>query len=504
MKIRFRKNTNIRINHLSLSEAPLGVVYTNTLLDVDDTILEGANLKGDNRWWRDHNGWYYWAGETDTVTPEVIENTASPLPTPSVANPLISDPTPLPLDTSPVNRPSVPTPPMPSPDATPQTATLSSSLPTRPPIAAMDLVALPLPDDSFGNESVPEGEWRSLDGSVLNDPKADNNKIESAQIPKPVLTKGTVQLPKPVPTNESVPSPDFLSPRPEQLNWGLEAGKIPSQWWQGKRLTGQGVTLAILSTGADPQHPDLKGAFSPTFSKIFGNQSPWDSHGLGTQAAILAVGKGRIAFGVAPESKLLIGKIGSTPDDISPESLIAGLEWAIEQKADVAALLVDFLELSDLQKQRLSDVIARALDANMVLLAPVGNSSERKPEDRFPAALEGVISVGAHHSFNGRADFSAVSEHLDFLAPGEGLNTSDLARGFGPNLKNTAIATAYAAGFVALLQQWKKEHNEVYSPSYIAAFLRETAHYEGINKGKDTEMGYGILNPQAVLERLMT
>jgi hypothetical protein len=153
--------------------------------------------------------------------------------------------------------------------------------------------------------------------------------------------------------------------------------------------------------------------------------------------------------------KIAHWEIGASPNDITPESLMAGLEWAIAQKADVAALLVDFLELTEAQKKQMSDVIARALDANMVLLAPVGNSSERKPEDRFPAAMEGVISVGSHHSFNRRSEFSAKSYHLDFLAPGEGLNTSDLQRGLGSNLKNTAIATAYAAGFVALIRQWK-------------------------------------------------
>ncbi len=470
MKIRFRKVTNIRSDHHSLGAAPLGVVYANTLLEVDGVIHEGANLNGDNRWWRDHNGWYYWAGETEAVMPEVPS-----VPSPSVPIALV---------------------PAPPPAAAPPPE------PFRPPVAAAELLVLPVPDDRFAHVgNIPEGEWRSLD------------EIPSPQPPPPSAAEAAAdrsafesfQTPATAPVQDNSPrTPELLNPRAQRLNWGLETGQIPSHWWQENRLTGRGVTLAILSTGADAQHPDLAGTPSPIFANIFENQALGDAHGLGTQAAIVAAGKGQIAYGVAPEAKLLIGKIGATPNDITPESLMAGLEWAIAQKADVAALLVDFIELTEAQKKQLADVIARALDANMVLLAPVGNSSERKPEDRFPAALEGVISVGSHHSFNRRSDFSAKSYQLDLLAPGEGLDTSDLQGGFGSNLKNTAIATAYTAGFVALLRQWEKQHNEVFSPSDITAFLRETTHYEGINKGNDTEMGYGILNPQAVLERLTT
>ena len=489
MKIKFRKVTNIRSDHHSLSAAPLGVVYANTMLEVDGIIHEGASVKGDNRWWRDHNGWYYWAGETESVAEDVTTQTPAQttpstvlvvtVPPPAVPTPPVAIPAPPPI--------IVIVPPMeeiPAPD------------PTRPPVAATEFVGLPVPDDNFVGD-VPEGEWRSLDEHIIPLQEAvevmpGSSEMESFQVP-PTATVN----------DHNIAPPELLTPRAQRLNWGLETGQIPGKWWQEKRLTGREVTLAILCTGADARHPDLTGTPPAVFANLTDEQTPEDSHGLGTQAAIVAAGRGRIAYGVAPEVKLLIGKIGSTPNDISPESLIAGLEWAIAQKADVAAMLVDFIELSVVQKKQLTEVIARALDANMVLLAPVGNSSDRKPENRFPASLEGVISVGSHQSFNRRSDFSAKSYHLDFLAPGEDLNTSDLNQGFGKNLKNTAIATAFAAGFVTLLKQWEKEHNEVYSPTDIAAFLCETAHYEGINKGKDTEMGCGILNPQAVLERLM-
>jgi subtilisin family serine protease len=158
---------------------------------------------------------------------------------------------------------------------------------------------LPVPDDSFVQTgTVPTGEWRSLEENVQIAPEAPvvvaeaivavagavavNSEFESFQTPAPATAIATATAPAP---------PELITPRVQRLNWGLELGQIPSHWWQEKRLTGRGVTLALLSTGADTQHPDLMGTPLPVFTNIIENQSFGDSHGLGTQAAIVAAGK---------------------------------------------------------------------------------------------------------------------------------------------------------------------------------------------------------------------
>lgn len=461
MKIRFRKDTNIRSDHQNTDKSPLGKVFANTVIEVEDEPYEGKQLEGDNRWWRDKNGWYYWAGETERV----IENA-----------PLIR------LDKIPAPPPEAPAP----------------DLPARPPVPAVLPLALPVPDEPEPiAENVPEGEWRSLELPGHDDDEPEKIPLKSV-VAQPPVTRVVEHIP-PLPSL----APQLNSPRAQRLNWGLETGRIPAQWWQEHQLSGRGVRLAILSTGADARHPDLAALKAENLKDFTGKNAVEDTHGLGIQAAIIAAGTGEIAYGVAPEAELLIGKIGVAPNAIKVEYLIEGLEWAILQKADVAAMLVDFIALPENQKEQLNAVIARALDAGMVLLAPVGNSTERKPEDRFPAALEGVISVGAHHAFNRRSDFSARSYNLDLLAPGEGLTTSGLQQEQGANLKDTAIATAFTAGFVALIKQWEKQQGLISTPDDMKALLCESAYYEGINKGLDTELGHGFLNPPAVLDRLM-
>ncbi|MBK6997734.1 MAG: hypothetical protein IPH31_23675 [Lewinellaceae bacterium] len=282
MKIRFRKVTNIRSDHQSLRADPIGVVYANTLLEVDGVIHEGASVKGDNRWWRDHNGWYYWAGETEAIMPEDRANI--PSPTPSVIPPAA------PVATA----PQLPLPPAPPPPPT-----------VPPPLPAVELIALPVPDDDHvQGGAVPTGEWRSLEESVQLVQEAPvaiagaivavegavevNSDFESFQTPQPAPATATATASAPAPAPAP---PELLTPRVQRLNWGLELGQIPGHWWQEKRLTGRGVTLALLSTGADTQHPDLMGTPLPVFANIIENQSFGDSHGLGTQAAIVAAGR---------------------------------------------------------------------------------------------------------------------------------------------------------------------------------------------------------------------
>lgn len=141
MKIRFKKNTNIRSDHQSLKAAPIGVVYAQTVLEVEDEPHPGASIQDDNRWWRDLNGWYYWAGETE-VLPAETENAPKPKPKPR-----------------PKPKPAADLAPAPAPEPPPE--------PSKLPIEAEQPVALPVPDDEkLTAGQIPEGEWRLVRDGV--------------------------------------------------------------------------------------------------------------------------------------------------------------------------------------------------------------------------------------------------------------------------------------------------------------------------------------------------
>ena len=112
----------------------------------------------------------------------------------------------------------------------------------------------------------------------------------------------------------------------------------PDAWEAG--YDGTGVTIAVLDTGLDLDHPDFAGRVTDT--ENFTADPLEDGHGHGTHVASIAAGSGAASDGryrgVAPGAELMIGKV--LPDSGSgPESaVIAGMEWAAESGADVINL----------------------------------------------------------------------------------------------------------------------------------------------------------------------
>ena len=98
----------------------------------------------------------------------------------------------------------------------------------------------------------------------------------------------------------------------------------PQAWQQG--MTGKGVTVAVLDSGYDPDHPDLKDAVvqERNFSD---DPDIRDTIGHGTHVASTVSGRGEKYRGVAPEAKLAIGKVGGATG-MTDSGVLAGMEWA--------------------------------------------------------------------------------------------------------------------------------------------------------------------------------
>jgi major intracellular serine protease len=505
MKVRFLKNTNIRLQPSTNANEPIGMVYANTTLEVEDQLIDGVSMDHPTQWFRDFNGWYYFSGSAEQIKPKIV---APPLPLPIL---------------------------QPPPTVFVQEETTIQSSPANP-------IFLPIPEEEF-IAGVPQGETRLPNSSsqsreipaiVANNSEFEvfrsipepssfetfnaltaTVKIETSPAFIPPPTNNLTSTIEPLLTKENIKT-NWQTPVAGRSNWAIEGYSLDQEWWKKRNLTGKGIRIAILSTGAALNHPDLEGAVQLIFDtteatpssvprppSAVHRQPSDDEDGLGTQAAVLAAGRGNICFGIAPEATLLIGKLGAFDRNITPESLLAGVEWAINAKADVIALLVDFRELNASQRENLQNVVQKALANNIILLAPVGNSIERKPENRFPASFEGVIAVGAHDMYGKRSPFSAKSHQLDILAPGEDLLTSDMNQKPIKNQKNTALATAFVAGFVALVKQWEMQNNRSSTPDDFLARLRESAiAHQLLTKGNDVEYGFGLLNPIGLLEIL--
>jgi len=122
------------------------------------------------------------------------------------------------------------------------------------------------------------------------------------------------------------------------LQWGHTAIQAPEAWNAGAK--GEGVTVAVLDTGFDLTHPDLKANIVGAVSFVPGQPAQFNnaygtSHGTHTAGTIAAVDNNIGVVGVAPAAKLLLVKVLADAGSGSFSWMMQGILYATQQKADV-------------------------------------------------------------------------------------------------------------------------------------------------------------------------
>ncbi len=267
----------------------------------------------------------------------------------------------------------------------------------------------------------------------------------------------------------------------------------------GGDYTGDGIIIAILDSGIDKQsgnlHDDFIGKIVEEYDFYNSDSNAEDNYGHGTHCAGIASARDDNdgIIGVAPESELLIGKVG---DFVSPytyfvddETLADAIDWAVYEGADIISMSWGFFyKLNPVVYEALDD----AYDAGVVLVAAAGNEDR---EIAYPANISQVIAVGAiskDHTLAGYPDpywledfASCTGPELDVVAPGTAIYSTFLNNGFG-NYSGTSMAAPHVAGLCALIL----EAQSVLTPAQVKDILAITATDLG-STGKDNSYGYG-------------
>lgn len=217
--------------------------------------------------------------------------------------------------------------------------------------------------------------------------------------------------------------------------------------------TGAGVTIAILDTGIDLQHPAFSGRLSilPSSDMISDTDVP-DDIGPG-----LAWGHGTHVAGVinaiAPSAQLMPIRILDSQGRGNTFVLAYAIEYAISQGADILNLSLG----ADCRSQILNEVIGDALAQGVVIVAAAGNDADGVPQ--CPASMPGVLSVAAVEETRVRAEWSNYGEWVSLAAPGVGI-TSTFPLGYNVEITSTpgyaswsgtSMATPFVSGAAALL-----------------------------------------------------
>jgi type VII secretion-associated serine protease mycosin len=272
--------------------------------------------------------------------------------------------------------------------------------------------------------------------------------------------------------------------------------------------TGAGVLVAVVDSGVDADHPQLRapGKVLPGRDFFLVGQLPGDfdcvSHGTAVASIIAADPAPGIGFaGIAPGARILPVAVtdadltdSGQPAAIDPNVIARGIRYAADQGAKVINLSLS--GPTDFPQVRAAVAAARRRDA--LVVAAVGNAQTSSPgAPSFPAAYPGVVGVGAI-DISGAADQnSQVGPFVDLMAPGTGVVGASRVAGH-EFWNGTSLAAAFVSGTAALVRAaWP----DLTAPQ-VASRLMATASVARGGAGSQ-QYGAGIVNPyRAVTEGL--
>lgn len=271
--------------------------------------------------------------------------------------------------------------------------------------------------------------------------------------------------------------------------------------------TGAGVTVAVIDSGVDADHPQLRrrGKVLPgrdffLQGKLRGNYD-CISHGTGVAGIIAADSAAGVGFeGIAPSARILpvrvterdIGNSGQS-ETINENILAQGIVYAVDHGARVINL-----SMAGTRDQKVvRKAIAYAVKRDVVVVAATGNQQPTTGPGlpSYPAQYPGVIGVGAIDNSGARLAASQVGDYVDLVAPGQSVLAPTRVGGHAYQA-GTSFAAPFVAGTAALVRSaWPK-----LSAAEVAQRLIATANPARGGHGS-REYGAGIVDPyRAVTE----
>lgn len=212
------------------------------------------------------------------------------------------------------------------------------------------------------------------------------------------------------------------------------------------------VTIAVLDTGVDPEHPDLRGKLVPGATFVPGTTTSADDNGHGTQmAGVLAAdtNNGTGIASVCPLGMIMPVKVatekGHTDDAQGNVAVAAGICWAVDHGADLISFSLGVLDTSAMRA-----AATYAYRHNVLIVAAAGNSGNNQSRYPAPALYPHVLAVGGSDNRDRRAPYSSYGfKHL-VLAPSEQIPTTQRGDSYGMG-RFTSIAAPQVAGIAALM-----------------------------------------------------
>ncbi len=274
-------------------------------------------------------------------------------------------------------------------------------------------------------------------------------------------------------------------------NWGADLVNAPEAWANG--YTGQGVVVAVIDTGVDYNHEDLKNNIWTNTKEIAGNGidddgngyvddiygwnfdsnnnniSDDNGHGTHVSGTIAGENNGYGVTGIAYNAKIMPIKALNESGSGSYSAIANGIYYAVDNGANVINLSLG----GSYSSRTLKSAVEYASSKGVTVVMAAGNDGDSSPDYPARYANKSGIAVGAVDKNNQLADFSnrAGDNQLAYVtAPGVKIYSSLPNNQYGA-YSGTSMATPHVAGVVALMLS----ANRSLTDAQVREIITETA-----------------------------
>jgi serine protease AprX len=285
------------------------------------------------------------------------------------------------------------------------------------------------------------------------------------------------------------------------LNKATGIMSTPQVWDLG--YTGKGIKVAVIDTGIDASHPDLKGKVVEWKDFVNGKKTPYDDYGHGTHCAGIIGGTGAASDGkykgAAPGVQFIGIKVLGKDGSGGLSAILQGIEYAANSDAKVISMSLGSNEHS----QAVDDLVSKAVKKGKIVVVAAGNSGPDSKTIGCPSDNPDAITVGATDKSDAIASFSSRGPTRDgtvkpdVCAPGKdiiscratGIMDNKAIEKYYLRMSGTSMACPMVSGSVALMVQ----KNPALTPQDAKTILEKSSKQVGKNC-PNCDYGFGRVN----------